>query len=96
MTNNYLETCIRRPNEIKYEEPLAHKDLLGSNPYLKNTSEDTDLLHSKSSSVPFSSNASDSLFTSPELLAECRNFLKLKSSAKPSVEKDSLNNRIHV
>lgn len=53
--------------------------------------EETDLLHSKNSSIPFSSANSDSLFTSPELLAECRNFLKLKSSAKPSVEKDFTN-----
>jgi hypothetical protein len=35
----------------------------------------------------------ESLFTSPELLAECRNFLKLKSNAKASVEKEQSDNR---
>jgi hypothetical protein len=37
-----------------------------------NNLEETDLLHSKNSIIPFSSNSnsnSDSLFTSPELLA---------------------------
>lgn len=55
-----------------------------------NNHEETDLLHSNNT-IPFASGNSDSLFTSPELLAECRNFLKLKSSAKPSVEKDFTN-----
>jgi hypothetical protein len=35
----------------------------------------------------------ESLFTSPELLAECRNFLKLKSNAKTSIEKEQCDNR---
>jgi hypothetical protein len=54
--------------------------------------DETNLLASKCATAPFASN-SESLFTSPELLAECRNFLKLKSAAKLSTEKEHSHNQ---
>jgi hypothetical protein len=54
-------------------------------------------LDGKFNSVPFESpSCHESLFTSPELLAECRNFLKFKSGEKSSNWKADESHKVMV
>lgn len=99
---------------MQKDQPYTYNESYSNNTLKPPNADESDLLQSKNSSVPYSISSAnstqnfnintqintkigtntnaDSLFTSPQLLAECRNFLKLKSSAKPSVEKDFTNN----